>query len=181
MGFFDFIVEVAKGFIPGIEDEDEDEDTTSDVEPTNPENTDESNLPTEIIPNLPNLLDDDIEIEGYIDADLDGKAMGILTNHPGKGADGLDLKGIAYLVDSDGDGKIDAIRLDYRELGASLHTPPKTTELTNINDIINSSSDVKKNLLDRLAICSINNGGQDFTQSIPSQLYSWIESRNYLL
>lgn len=76
-----------------------------------------------------------VQVAGWVDADGDNIANGMLvlidTN-----ADGItDRTGVAYGLDTNHDGQIDNIRVDYRDATQALNETAKDTQYISINEI----------------------------------------------
>lgn len=83
-------------------------------------------------PELP--VEADVQILGSVDADGDGVFGGLLLGIDSDGDSITDHTGVAYGVDTNHDGEIDAIRVDHRDTSLALNDPAESVQYIDIDD-----------------------------------------------
>lgn len=83
-------------------------------------------------PELP--VEADVQIIGAVDADGDGVLGGLLIAIDSDRDGFTDQTGVAYGVDINHDGEIDAIRVDRRDTSLALNDPAQAVQFVNVDD-----------------------------------------------
>jgi|GEM_PF-4130957 hypothetical protein len=75
-----------------------------------------------------------VQILGTVDADGDGVFGGLLLGIDSNGDKITDYTAVAYGVDANHDGEIDAVRVDYRDTSLALNEAAEDVQYINVND-----------------------------------------------
>jgi hypothetical protein len=91
--------------------------------------------------NPPELsIEADTQILGFVDADGDNIANGLLIAIEENGDGITDRTAVAYALDVDGDGQIDNIRVDYRDANQALNETAENVQHISMDEINNSKN-----------------------------------------
>jgi hypothetical protein len=89
-------------------------------------------------PELP--TEESVQVLGFVDADGDNIANGVLMAIEENGDGITDRTAVAYGLDTDRDGQIDNIRVDFRDADRALNEAAENVQHISMDEINNSKN-----------------------------------------